>query len=86
MGMKAALPASGGENLPYGYRPENIYDLTDEEKENLTKYLEANKRQLDALAKALEIGWFRESIRWEDGNEAIFYGLSELKCAITIAE
>ena len=81
-GMSMGTPTSSveEENPPvYGYMPKDMFNLSEEEKGNLKKYLEANKRQIEALQNAIEIGWYRENMHWEDGFDGRWEGLSELK-------
>ncbi len=63
----------------YGYMPMDFFNLNEEDKQNLDIYLKANKTQLEALNNAIKIGWYAERINWQDGEDGIWEGLSELK-------
>ena len=82
-----AVSVNTKEEFPeFGYMPEDFFNLSEEDKEKLAKYLEVHNTQLEALNKAIEIGRFQAIYHWEDGINATWDGLLEIKQATKLVK
>ncbi len=70
----------------YGYYPENIFQMTDQDKVNLKEYLKAHKPQLEAIDNAIKIGWYAEKTDWLDGINVLLPSLSNYKDATRLIQ
>ncbi len=85
-GIGTAKTISAPPELPYGYMPADFFDMTEQDRLNLKKYLKDNQTQLDSLCKAMNIGWYQGRIKWEDGLDLILPPLAIIKEATKLAK
>ena len=68
------------DELPeFGYMPKDFFNLSEEEEVNLDKFIIANKEQIEALYKAIEIGWYKDKLNWNSGMDIEWGTLKSIK-------